>query len=68
MKLSSFNMKNYGEYSPNSRFRPSSCLLAVLAMFLAIISPSYVVTLETSIRHFRSHNQNYSTSSPGLLG
>ena len=26
--------------SPNSRCRPSSCLLAVLAMFLAIISPS----------------------------
>ena len=27
------------KYSPNSRCRPSSCLLAVLAMFLAIISP-----------------------------
>ena len=26
--------------SPNSRCRPSRCLLAVLAMFLAIISPS----------------------------
>ena len=25
---------------PNSRCRPSSCLLAVLAMFLAIFSPS----------------------------
>ena len=28
------------KYSPNSRCRPASCLLAVLAMFLAIISPS----------------------------
>ena len=27
------------KYSPNSRCRPSSCLLVVLAMFLAIISP-----------------------------
>ena len=29
-----------GKYSPNSRCRPPSCLLAVFAMFLAIISPS----------------------------
>ena len=37
------------KYSPNSRCRPSSCLLAVLAMFLAIISPSsYSRNLETS--------------------
>ena len=28
------------KYSPNSRCRPSSCLLAVFAMFLSIISPS----------------------------
>ena len=28
------------KYSPNSRCRPSSCVLAVLAMFLAIFSPS----------------------------
>ena len=27
-------------YSPNNRCRPSSCLLAVLAMFLVIFSPS----------------------------
>ena len=26
--------------SPDSRYRPSSCLFAVLAMFLAIILPS----------------------------
>ena len=29
-----------GKYSTNSRCRPPSCLLAVFAMFLAIISPS----------------------------
>ena len=28
------------KYSPDSRCRPSSCLFAVLAMFLAIILPS----------------------------
>ena len=28
------------KYSPNRRCRPSSCLLTVLAMFLAIILPS----------------------------
>ena len=28
------------KYSSNSRCRPSSCLVPVLAMFLAIISPS----------------------------
>ena len=27
-------------YSPNSRCRPPSCVLAVFAVFLAIISPS----------------------------
>ena len=55
------------EYSPNSRCRPSSCVLAVHAMFLAIISPSsYSETTEMSTI-FCFHNQN-STSSPGLLG
>ena len=28
------------KYSPNSRYCPSRCLLAVLAMFVAIILPS----------------------------
>ena len=39
------------KYSPNSRCHPPSCLLAVFAMFLAIISPivpAVVLTLETS--------------------
>ena len=51
----------------------SHCLLAVFAMFLAIISPTIVpavvLTLETSEvdRHFCFHNQNNSTSSPGVL-
>ena len=56
------------KYSPNSRCRPSSCLLAVLAMFLAIISPSSYSWNKWNVRHFCSHNQNNSTSSPGLLG
>ena len=30
----------FRKYSPNSRCRPPSCLLAVFAIFLAIISPS----------------------------
>ena len=30
----------FGKYPPNSRCCPSSCHLAVIAMFLAIISPS----------------------------
>ena len=39
------------KYSPNSRCHPPSYLLAVFAMFLAIISPivpAVVFTLETS--------------------
>ena len=47
-------------------------LLAVFAMFLAIISPSSSCSSyswnEWSVRHFCFHNQNNSTSSPGLLG
>ena len=38
-------------YSPDSRCRPPSCLLAIFAMFLAVISPSSSCssyTLETS--------------------
>ena len=48
-------------------FATSSCLLAVLAMFLAIISPSsYSWNHEMSAIFF--HNQNNSTSFPGLPG
>ena len=35
-----FRVIQLRKHSPHSRCRPSSCLLAVLAMFLAIISPS----------------------------
>ena len=57
------------KYSPNRRCRPSSCLLAVLAMFLVFFF-RLVLTLETSEMSaiFQVHNQNNSTSSPGLLG
>ena len=34
-----FRVVQLHKYSPNSRCRPLSCLLAVLPMFLAIISP-----------------------------
>ena len=37
-RLGLFSFAN--QYSRNSRCRPSSCLHAVLAMFLALISPS----------------------------
>ena len=52
--------------------RPPSCLLAVFAMFLVIISPSSSCSSyswnELNVRHFFFHNQNNSTLSPGLLG
>ena len=55
------------KYSPNNRCRPSSCLLAVLAMFLAIISPRSYSWNEWDVRYYYFHNQNNSTSSPCLL-
>ena len=43
----------------------------LFAMFLAIISPSSSCSSyswnEWSVRHFSFHNENKSTSSPGLL-
>jgi len=66
-----FRVVQLRKYSPNSRCRPSSCLLVVLAMFLAIISPSSNFSShswnEWNVRHFFSQ-PNYPTSSPGLLG
>ena len=57
------------KHSPNSRSRPPSCLLAVFAIFLAIISPSSSCSSyswnEWNIRHFFFQN---STSSSSLLG
>ena len=41
-----FRVVQLRKYSPNSRCHPLSCLLAVLAMFLAIVH--LVLTLETS--------------------
>ena len=45
-----FRVVQLRRYSPNSKCRPlTSCLLAVLAMFLAVISPSsYFETSEIS--------------------
>ena len=45
----------------NSRRRPYSCFLAVLAMFLDITSPSSYSWNEWNVRHFCFHNQNNST-------
>ena len=46
------------KHSPNSRCRPPSCLLAVFAVFLAIISPCYSCSSyswnEWNVRHFFS--------------
>ena len=60
------------KYSPNSRRRPPSCLLAVFAMFLAIISASSSFSSyswnEWSVHHFSFYNENNSISSPGHLG
>ena len=53
------------KYSPNSRCRPSSCLLPVFAMFLANSSPT---SNEWNVPPLCSHYQNNSTLSPGLLG
>ena len=55
------------KYSPNSRCRPPSCLLAVFAMFLAINSPrsscsSYSWNGEWSVRHFSFHNLTTKTT------
>ena len=60
------------KYSPNNRCHPLSCLLAVLAMFLAIISPSSSCSSYSSnewnvCNCWNVHNQNNSTLSPGLL-
>ena len=48
--------------------RTSSGLFAVLAMFLDIILPGSYSWNEWNVHHFCFHNQNNSTSSPGLLG
>ena len=66
--LSSSTIVQLRKYTPNSRCCPLSCRLAVLAMFLGIFR--LVLTLEMSEMSaiFQVHNQNNSTSSPGLLG
>ena len=67
-----FRFVQLGKYSLNSRCHPPSFLLAVFAMFLAIILPCFSCRLsyswnERNVRHF-FHIQSNSTSSPGLLG
>ena len=40
LRQCTFSFVQLRKYSPNSRCRPPSCVLALFAMFLAIISPS----------------------------
>ena len=64
-----FRFVQLHKYSPNSRCRPSSCLLAVLALFLAIFFAQFLLLKRVKCPpFFQVHNQNNSTSSPGLLG
>ena len=64
----SFRVVQLRKYSANSRCRPPSCLLAVFAMFFAIIMPSSSCSFyswnEWSLRYFYFHNQNNSVSFP----
>ena len=67
----SLGLSELRKYSPNSRCRPPSCLIAVFAVFFLSFrpGPAAVLTLETSeMSAIFFHNQNNSTSSPGLLG
>ena len=67
-----FRFVQLRKYSPNSRCRPPSCLLAVFTMFLAIISASSSCSSyswnEWSVCHFSFYNENNLISSPGRLG
>ena len=52
LRYCTFTFVQLPKYSPNSRCRSSSCLLAVLAMFFAIFSPSSYSWNEWNVRHF----------------
>ena len=52
LRYCTFRFVQLRKYSPNSRCRLSSCLLAVLVMFLAMFSPSSYSWNEWNVRHF----------------
>ena len=52
LRYCTFRFVQLRKYSPNSRCRSSSCLLDVLAMFLASFSPSCYSWKEWNVRHF----------------
>ena len=52
LRQCTFRFVQLRKYSPNSRCCLSSCLLAVLAMFLAIFSPSSYSWNEWNVHHF----------------
>ena len=56
-KFRSWRVVQLRKYSPNSRCRPSSCLLDDLAMFLVNSSPISSWSNEWNVRHFCSHYQ-----------
>ena len=76
--LTSINVKFIFDSARLRLFSPANILqiahaalgvvLTVLAMFLANISRSSYSRNEWNVRHFCFHNQNNSTSRPGLLG
>ena len=51
----------------NSRCRSSSCLFAVLAMFLAIISPSSYSWNDWNVRHFCFHSLKTTQPLPQVI-
>ena len=52
LRYCTFRFVQLHKYSPNSRYRSSSYLLAVLAMFLVIFSPSSYSWNEWNVCHF----------------
>ena len=50
------------KYSPNSRCRPWSCLLTVLAVFLANSSPFLLREMSETFRHFISLPKQFKRS------
>ena len=56
------------KYSPNSRCRPPSCIMNVLAMFFVIVRLFLPRETSEMFRHYVLTTKNNPTSSPGLLG
>ena len=66
-KFRRWRVVQFCKYSPNSGCRPSSFILAVLAMFLANTSPISSLQNRWNVPPFCTHYKNNSISCPGLL-